>query len=335
MSEIKRSRKSTGQVTLTEVAKLASVSTITVSRVLNTPEVVTEETRLAVQKAIDKTGYVPNLLAGGLASTKSRLIAAVVPTISGPVFLETIQSLTESLASAGYQLMIGQTAYDEEREESLISAIIGRRPDGIFLTGVMHSDKSRKRLKASGIPVVEAWDLSNEPIDRVIGFSHEAVGIKVAEFLKTKGKKKIGIITGTDTRAQIRRDSFCKALDNKVAVVNVSPPTTIEAGREGLRQLLNSGNKVDAIFCSSDMLALGVLIEAQSKGIKIPSELGVIGFADLSSSRELEPALSSVRIDGMLIGRLAAEYFTTGAIYSMGSTKVIDLGFTIIDRSSI
>lgn len=334
MSEIKRARKGTGQVTLTEVAKLAGVSKITVSRVLNTPEIVAEETRLAIQKAIDKTGYVPNLLAGGLASTKSRLIAAVVPTISGPVFLETIQSLTESLAASGYQLMIGQTGYDQEREEELISAIIGRRPDGIFLTGVMHSAESRKRLKASGIPVVEAWDLTVKPIDRVIGFSHEAVGIEVANFLKKAGKKNIAIITGTDNRALIRRDSFCKALGNKVKVVNVDPPTTLEAGREGLRQLLKEG-KVDAIFCSSDMLALGVLIEAQTQGIKIPEQLGVVGFADLSSSKDLQPALASVHIDGTLIGRLAAEYFTTGAIESKKSAKVIDLGFSIISRASI
>lgn len=334
MSEIKRARKGTGQVTLTEVAKLAGVSTITVSRVLNTPEVVAEDTRLVVQKAIDKTGYVPNLLAGSLASTKSRLIAAVVPTISGPVFLETIQSLTESLATAGYQLMIGQTGYDQRREETLISAIIGRRPDGIFLTGVMHSAESRKRLKASGIPVVEAWDLTDKPIDRVIGFSHEAVGIEVAKYLQGKGKKDIAIITGTDARAQIRRDCFCKAMGKNVRVINVDPPTTIEAGREGLRQLLKGGN-VDAVFCSSDMLALGVLIEAQAKCIKIPGELGVIGFSDLSSSKELEPALSSVRIDGTLIGQLAAEYFTTGDIQSQGKSKVIDLGFEIISRASI
>lgn len=334
MSGNKRTRKGTGQVTLTEVAKLAGVSMITVSRVLNTPEVVAEDTRLAVQKAIDKTGYVPNLLAGGLASTKSRLIAAVVPTISGPVFLETIQSLTESLATAGYQLMIGQTGYEQKREEALISAIIGRRPDGIFLTGVMHSAESRKRLKASGIPVVEAWDLTDKPIDRVIGFSHEAVGIEVAKHLQGKGKKDVAIITGADTRAQIRRDSFCKAIGKNVRVVNVDPPTTIEAGRKGLRELLKEG-KVDAIFCSSDMLALGVLIEAQAKGIKVPAQLGVIGFSDLSSSKELEPALSSVRIDGTLIGRLAAEYFTTGGIESQGKSKIIDLGFEIISRASL
>lgn len=334
MSENKRIRKGTGQVTLTEVAKLAGVSTITVSRVLNTPEIVAEETRHAVQDAIAKTGYVPNLLAGGLASSKSRLIAAVVPTISGPVFLETIQSLTESLAIAGYQLMIGQTGYDQEREETLISAIIGRRPDGIFLTGVMHSVESRKRLKASGIPVVEAWDLTDKPIDRVIGFSHKAVGEEVAKFLKEKGKKDIAIITGTDTRALIRRDSFCKTLGDKTRVINVDPPTTLEAGRAGLRQLLKVG-KVDAVFCSSDMLALGVLIEAQAQNIKIPEQLGVVGFADLSSSKDLQPALASVHIDGTLIGQLAAEYFTTGTIQSKRSAKVIDLGFSIISRASI
>jgi len=127
---------------------------------------------------------VPNLLAGGLASTRSRLVAAVVPTISGPVFLETIQSLTEALAERGYQLMLGQAGYAGSREDALLEAIIGRRPDGIVLTGIMHSAEGRKRLLAAGIPVVETWDLTPTPIDMLVGFSHVEVGRAVAGFCR-------------------------------------------------------------------------------------------------------------------------------------------------------
>src|SRR5512134_3270445 len=121
----RRPRRKGGGVTLREVAKLAGVAMITASRAINTPEQVAPATLARVRESVDKTGYVPNMLAGGLASNRSRLVAAVVPTIVGPVFLETIQSLTESLAAAGYQLMLGQSGYNGSREDDLLDAIIG------------------------------------------------------------------------------------------------------------------------------------------------------------------------------------------------------------------
>src|SRR5450830_1803591 len=142
---LEKGRKGAG-LTLRDVAKLAGVAPITASRALNTPDAVSETVLKKVREAVERTGYVPNLLAGGLASKKSRLVAAVVPTIVEPIFLETVQSLTESLAAAGYQLMLGQSGYENSREDALLEAIIGRRPDGVVLTGIMRSPESRKRL---------------------------------------------------------------------------------------------------------------------------------------------------------------------------------------------
>src|SRR5688500_11754044 len=142
----RRARRGSGAVTLHDVAKLAGVAPITASRALNSPEQVSDAVRRKVGEAIARTGYVPNTLAGGLASSRSRLVAAVVPTISGPVFLETIRALTDALAECGYQLMLGQSGYVGNREDALLGAIIGRRPDGIVLTGIVHSSEGRKRL---------------------------------------------------------------------------------------------------------------------------------------------------------------------------------------------
>ena len=153
----RRFRRGSGSITLSDVAKVAGVSAITASRALNTPDKVSADALKRVQDAILRTGYVPNMLAGGLASSRSRLVAALVPTIAGPVFLETVQALTEARADAGYQLMLGQSGYSGAREAALLDAIIGRHPDGIVLTGIMHSAEGRRRLLAAGIPVVETW----------------------------------------------------------------------------------------------------------------------------------------------------------------------------------
>src|SRR4051794_37701866 len=185
----RRPRRGGGGITLGDVARLAGVSPITASRALNTPEQVAKETLARVIEAVRRTGYVPNRLAGGLASTRSRLVAAVVPTISGPVFLQTVESLTAALADRGYQLMLGQSGYVDSREDALLEAIIGRRPDGIVLTGIMHSAEGRKRLLAANIPVVETWDLTPTPIDMLVGFSHVDVGRAVATFLHRRGRR--------------------------------------------------------------------------------------------------------------------------------------------------
>ena len=177
----RRGRRGTGRVRITDVAKLAGVAPITVSRVLNTPDSVATETLRRVREAIDRIGYVPNMLAGGLASSCSHLIAAVVPTIASPVFQETWEALTDTFANAGYHVTFGQTGYGGTRQEELLDAIVARRPDGIVVTGIMGSPGGRRRLLAAGIPVVETWDLTPTPIDMLVGFSHENIGAAVGE----------------------------------------------------------------------------------------------------------------------------------------------------------
>jgi len=325
-------------VTLHDVAKLAGVAPITASRAINTPEHVSEAVRAKVAEAIARTGYVPNFLAGGLASHRSRLVAAVVPTISGPVFLQTIQSLTEALADRGYQLMLGQSGYSSDREDALLRAIIGRRPDGIVLTGIMHSVDGRRRLLAAGIPVVETWDLTPTPIDMLVGFSHEEIGRSVAAFLHAKGRRRLAVISGSDERAMRRQAAFqatAGALGiGEVRVVAVPAPTTLHSGRAALAELMQGGPKPDAVFCSSDLLALGVMTEAQASSVSVPKRLAIVGFGDLEFAADVHPALTTVRIDGGAIGRQASQFIVERAEGRTVDQRVVDIGFTILERET-
>ena len=325
-------------MTLHDVAKLAGVAPISASRALNTPDQVSDEVRRKVADAVARTGYVPNLLAGGLASRRSRLVAAVVPTVSGPVFLRTVQALTETLADRGYQLMLGQTGYRGSREDDLLEAIIGRRPDGIVLTGIMHSAAGRRRLLASRIPVVETWDLTPTPIDMVVGFSHESVGDAVAEFLHRRGRSRLALISGDDERALRRRDGFVAASRRlgltEPRVVTVPAPTTVRAGRDALGQLIGIPEQPDAIFCSSDLLALGVLTEARARSVPVPEQLAVVGFGDLEFAADLQPALTSVRVNGESIGEQAARFIVERAEGREVDVKVVDIGHSIVERES-
>lgn len=335
---VRSARKGSGGITLSDVARLAGVSAITISRALNTPDRVSPDTLQRVRDAVARTGYVPNLVAGGLASNRSRLVAALVPTIAGSVFLETVQALTDALDAAGYQLMLGQGGYAGAREDALIEAIIGRRPDGIVLTGILHSPQGRKRLLASGIPVVETWDLTPTPIDMLVGFSHEKVGAQVADWLHRRGYRHPAIVTADDHRAGLRRQGFEARLRElgvrKVPACTVAAPSTLGNGRAGLLELLAQDARVDFVFCSSDVLAHGVLTEAQAQAIAVPGQIGVMGFGDLGFSADVHPPLSTVRVDGAAIGQQAARFIIDRLAGRDGGPKVRDIGFSIVERGS-
>ena len=325
-------------MTLRDVAKLAGVAPITASRAVNTPEQVSADVLQKVQDAIDRTGYVPNRMAGGLASSRSRLIAAVIPTLLGSVFLEMVEALNNTLFEAGYQLMLGQSGYSQAHEEALLGAIIGRRPDGIFLTGIMNPGKGRTRLLASGIPVVETWDITPTPIDMLIGFSHTAVGRAAAEYLMRKGHKRFALIRADDERAARRADAFAETLASHgmetPVVVNVGAVRSIKAGRDALSEVLSQLPAVQAIFCSSDMIATGAITEATVRGIKVPEQLAIMGFGDVPFTADLIPALTTVHINGADMGQKAAQYLIARAEGREVEQPIVDVGFSIVERDS-
>lgn len=333
-----------GGITLIDVARLAGVSPMSASRALNSPDQVSETILEKVRAAARNTGYVANRLAGGLASQRSRLVAAVVPSIAGPVFQDMVQSLIASLAESKYQLMLGQSGYGTPREDDLLEAIIGRRPDGIVLAGVVPSEQGRLQLVASGIPVVETWDMVEAPIDMVVGFSHDRIAVAVAEFLLSKGRRRLAFVGGDHERARRRAMSFTSAaMDQKrpvgqratsVHIEAMPAPATLRSGREALRKLLELQPGTDAVFCSSDLIALGVLTEAQARGLKVPGDLSVIGFGDLHFAADVHPALSTVRIDGHDIGARAARLIIDRAEGRPITQPIVDIGFSIITRES-
>ncbi len=324
--------------TVHDVARLAGVSIITVSRVLNAPDKVAAATRERVEQAIAATHYVPNLMAGSLRSAKSRLVVALVPTLSSPLFAPAIAALTAALEAHGVQLMLGQLGYADSREERIVDAVIGRRPDGIVLTGIDHARAVRERLVASRIPVVETWDHTPTPIDMLVGFSHEKIGPAVCDFLVRRGRRRLALVSADDARALRRRDGYLRA----AAAAGLPPPhvevvpapATHASGRAALPRLLAAMPDADAVFCSSDALAHGLCTEAAARGIAVPGRLAVVGFGDLDIAASLEPSLSSVRIDAEALGRRVASLLVARSREEPVEEPVVDIGFSIVERAS-
>lgn len=325
-------------VTLIDVAKSAGVSPITVSRALNEPHLVKPATLAKVQEAVKRTGYVKNMLAGGLASSRSKLVALVLPTISTQTFADMVQGATDRLTAAGYQLLLGIVGYETWREEMLVETVLSRRPDGVILTGSLHTDSTRQRLLQIGTPVVETWDMTPHPIDMVIGFSHEEVGHSCATHLLEQGYRHFGMLTANDPRAGQRNQGFQVTLArqgiNVVASHTVQAPGGLPQGRLGAVTLLDQHPELDAIFCSSDTLAHGVLIEAQSRGLRVPEDLAIMGFGDLNFSAYTNPPLSTVKVDGAKIGGMAAQALLDRLGGDESAERIVNTGFELIQRGS-
>jgi len=330
MSLLPRSKS----VTLHDVAEAAGVSLMTASRALKTPELVSKATLEKVQRAVLATGYIPNLLAGGLKSKRSMAIGALLPVVAVPQFLPTVQQLTEALDVAGYQLILGQTGYDHAREAALLDTMVGRRVDGIVVAGLLQPSPASDRLRQLGVPVVETWDLSDRPLDMLVGFSHLKVGGAVAGFFLAKGWRNVAVATADDQRALARREGFLATLGHEVPTAYVKAPSNMASGRGALRELLERDPQIRAVFCSSDALAQGVLTEARARGIDVPRELAVVGFGDADFAAQLLPSLTTVHIDGAGIGREAARLILARCQGQPVDEHIIDVGFRIVERES-
>ena len=330
-------------VTMDEVAREAKVSKITVSRVLRSPEKVSVETRERVQAVIRALGYVLDETAGSLASGESRIVAAMVSTLEGSVFASTIDGINHHLREHGHQLLLGNTGYSSASEATLIATTFGHRPDGIILTSSEHTMEAQALLRANGTAVVEIWELPEKPIDMAVGFSNAAAGHAMTRFLFDLGRRRIAFIGGgptADLRGRLRYDGYAAAMQ-ALGLGGAPPvpydrtiPSAAERGARGMRWLLKNRPDVDAVFCTSDTVALGALHEARRRGKCVPGNIALAGLGDFEFAGEYGLGLTTVRIPGYKIGQTAARLVLERKRNGGAGPKVIDLGFEIVRRAT-
>lgn len=328
-------------VRMREVATRAGVSEMTVSRALRTPDAVAPRTLERVQRAVEELGYVPDLAAGSLSSKRNRFIVALVPLLNSSPFADTLQSLSSELHQEGYQLLMGTTDYSLKREEELIQALLGHRPQAIVVTGRHHGAETRRRLDRAQVPVVEIWDLPDQPIDSAVGYSNFACGVALTEYLHARGRRRIGFaISGMrdDDRGEQRLQGYRETVQRlglEEVVERVGqPPIRMEYGRQVLRQLQARVPDLDAVICVSDTLAIGVLSEAREQGLDLPSQLAVAGFGDFEVAQHTHPSLTTIRVSGREIGRKTAELLLRRLEGADQAPHIVDVSFQLIERNS-
>lgn len=343
LSRAPRKRRKMQRVTMTDVAKLAGVSPSTVSLYLRKPAAVSATAGQEIARAIAHLGYVPNLVAGGLAAASSRVVSVVVPSIRNAFFAETVSTLQSELAAEGLQVLLGDSEYREAQEEALVRTALSWAPAAVVLTGLSHSTDTRRILAASGVPVIEMWELGGDPIDMAVGFSHPQAGATAARHLLSKNRRHLvylGARMHEDRRAAQRaqgfRETSLAAGAEACEIINHPGFATVEAGTVLLNRAFQQMPNLDGIACSNDLVALGVLFESLRLNIPIPERISLIGFGDLDFSASCVPSLTTIRPSGDLIGkevaRLILQRVNGTAIEEPAS--IIDTGHVLVERRS-
>src|SRR5688572_23807227 len=306
-----RARRGGGRPTIADVAKLAGVGAITVSRALREPERVSENLRRQIQQAVDELGYMPDPNARALASARAEVFGVLVPSLTNNVFAEVVRGIYDSLSDSTFRVQLGNTHYSGLEEERLLQVFLSQRPSALIVAGIDQTATARKLLETAGCPVVQVMETGPEAIDMMVGFSHFEGGRTATNHMIEVGYRKIGFLGARmDPRSQRRLAGYRAAmvaagLFDPRLVTTTPIPSSVSMGGELLRDALARVPTLDAVFCNNDDLALGVLFECQRAAIDVPRRIGICGFNDLEMMRVAFPPLTSIRTHRYDIGRRA------------------------------
>lgn len=301
-------------LTLRDVSEASGVSEMTVSRVLRNRGEVSENTREKVLEAARTLGYVPNKIAGALASQRVNLVGVVIPSLSNMVFPEVLTGISNELEDTGLQPVVGVTNYSPDREEAVIYEMLSWRPSGLIIAGLEHSAAARAMMAQAGVPIVEIMDIDGPAIDSAVGISHRRAGRQMAETIIAAGYRNIaflGTMMPNDHRARKRLEGFEEVLASAgLSLVDrefYSGGSALLKGREMTEAVLARSPHVDFLYYSNDMIGAGGLLYCLAAGLDVPGKVGLAGFNGVELLDGLPRKLATMDACRLEIGRAAAQ----------------------------
>lgn len=319
-------------LTLRDVSEASGVSEMTVSRVLRNRGDVSQATRERVLAASKQLGYVPNKIAGALASQRVNLVAVIIPSLGNLVFPEVLSGISETLEDTGLQPVFGASNYSAEREEAVLYEMLSWRPTGVIIAGLEHTEAARAMLSNAGIPIVEIMDVDGDPIDSAVGISHHRAGREMAKAILKAGYRHIGFL-GTkmpeDHRARKRMQGFEEALAEAGLTLEdrefYSGGSALAKGREMTQAMLARSPKLDFLYYSNDMIGAGGLLWCLEAGIDVPGRIGLAGFNGLELLDGLPRRLATMDACRREIGQMAAKIVAGQSESGLVGGEVIEL----------
>jgi len=327
--------------TLHDVARLAGVSTATVSRCLNLPDRVRPETRDRVETAVAELGYTPHFGGRALVSNRTNTVGVVIPTMENAIFARGLQSMQDAFSAGGVTLLVATSYYDAQREAEQIRALVARGVDGLILIGKSRPESTYQLLQARNIPFVLVWSYHADSAYPCVGFDNRGAAGAMAEQVLASGHERIAMICGQtagNDRAAERvagvRDALAARGIKLEPPYLVEKPYTLDDGQEAARMLLGLDPRPTAIICGNDVQAAGALRQARMAGLSVPQDLSIVGFDDIDLAVAVEPALTTVRVPHRRMGRAAAQLLLA-MIAGTEAPESIRIDTAIIRRASL
>lgn len=326
--------------TISDVAHLAGVSTASVSRFFNSPDMLVENTRVRIQEAVDQLNYMPNFSGKALASNQTNTIGAVIPTMENAIFARALQAFQERLEQAGITLLVSSSGYDSDIEAAQIRKLIGNGADGLMLIGAERDHGIHDFLQQRGVPFVIAWTTPFDTSIKTIGFDNQLAAREIAKKVLDFGHRRIGIIGGLtehNDRARQRIKGYIEAARS----VGISMPSdmileraySLDEGQDAMRQLMAQDPAPTAILCGNDVLAAAAIRAARSLGLSVPDDVSIVGFDDIDLATVVDPGLTTVHVPHRRMGIAAAE--TLIAMRKKEPVESTILETTIVERESL
>jgi LacI family transcriptional regulator, gluconate utilization system Gnt-I transcriptional repressor len=324
MVESRGKRRRSRAVRVEDVARVAGVSPITVSRALSNPEKVAEETRRRVNDAVAKTGYVINRFASSLRSGHSTIISAFVSSLSDPHLANALQGCADALEGSRYHLLMAQSGNSDELQQHVIDDVLPFRPAAALFGGVVQSNRIQVTLRKLGIPVVEMWDHRPDPVDMLVGFSNAEGGRLVGRHFADHGFHRVAYAGRTVDRGAQRLAGFIEGFGRVPdLILPLDGSRAVEEGMAAFDGVLDALPECSAIFFGTDLLAVGALLRARQLQVAVPHRVAIAGYGDLEVSRHLAVPLTTVHILSYDIGRQAGELLRRRLSHQAIETRVI------------
>nr|WP_321445601.1 LacI family DNA-binding transcriptional regulator [uncultured Cohaesibacter sp.] len=315
-----KDKKHNTMPTMSDVAKLAGVSQMTVSRVMRGADYISEDVQQRVRQAALEIGYVHNRFKSGMDGYGNPLVGVIVPHLQNRVFTEIFTGINDRLGQEGIRPVFGVSEYSTDIEEKIVYDLLSWRPRGLILMGLEHSPAVRQIIKQTGVRVAEVMDTDGEPISACFGISHYNAGEEMARHFIERGYRRFGYLAsqgGRDLRANKRFQAFAnyvqgaggQIVDKRIA----DEGSSIKLGSQLAEEMLGAPHRLDAIYCSNDDIAAGVLMYCMGHSISIPDDIALAGFNGLSFLEALPQRVTTTETPRYEMGSAAANYIVSEA----------------------
>ncbi len=332
--------KTSSAVGLRKVAEIAGVSTATVSRAMNSPELVSPELRERVVSVVQRLGWVPDGTARAFATRRTRAIGAVFPTLTHGDFARGIEGLQSRLLQLGYTLLLACSEYDEEQEFQQVRKFIERGVDAVLLVGERHHHGLNAFLERNKVPLLNMFVYNPKTHGTSIGPDNHKALFRLTQYLIDLGHSRVGVIAQdaeTNDRAKARLDGIKDALAEHGLAIRPDHFTvgrwSIAEGREHFRRIVAHAPPPTAVICGNAYLAVGAMLESQKLGIRVPDDMSIVGYDDIEIMQELPIPITTVRVLSDEVGRRAGQRIVA-LIEGRDDDTVFECEAEIVTRAS-